>query len=97
MIDKVRMALDEQETIINISPKQVDSMAKIYTTIPTEVKRLYRMHEKYPEDVHILHDDKYGTEFSVPVRWVTVRRPRTVSEETRKASAERLAALRQKG
>lgn len=94
MKKKVGNPIDEQETIINIDPSQISKTATVYTTIPGDLRKMWKLHEKYPDDVKVLHDDKYGSEFEVPRKWVTVRRPRTLSEESRIAAAERLAKIR---
>jgi len=94
MISKTGNMIDDQETIINIDPPQLGKKTTVYTTIPSDLKKMWNLHEKYPDDVKIIHDDKYGTEFEVPRKWVTVRRPRTLSEEERQKAAERLAQYR---
>lgn len=94
MIKKLPCPLEEQETIVNVVPKQINEKAFVYTTIPSELKRLWKLHKSNPDDVLIVRDDKYGTEFAIPRRWVTIRKPRAVSEEQRRASAERFAMYR---
>lgn len=94
MIRKTGNPLDEQETIINIDPAQISKTATVYSTIPADINRMWKLHEKYPEECKVIHDDKYGTEFAVPRNWVKVRRPRQMSEEQRIAATEHLARIR---
>ena len=94
MKPKVSNPFDEQETIINIDPAQISDRCTVYTTIPTDLKRMWKLHEQNPDDVLIVHDDKWGSEFSIPRKWVVIRKPRQVSEEQRLAAAERFAKYR---
>lgn len=96
MIDKISTPLEEQETIINISPNQVSVTASVYSSLQSHINKLWKLHEQYPDDVKIIRDDKYGTEFEVPRKWIKVKPPRKVSEEQRLAAAERLARVRQR-
>jgi len=95
MIRKIGNVLDEQETIINIDPTQISKFATVYTTIPNDLKKMWALHEKYPDEVKVLHDDKWGSEFQVPRKWISVKRPRTMTEEQRIAASERLAKARE--
>lgn len=94
MKPKVGNPFDEQETIINIDPAQISDKCTIYTTIPADVKRMWRLYENNPDDVELVHDDKYGSEFKIPRKWVVIRKPRQVSEEQRLAAKERFAKYR---
>ena len=92
---KIGNTLDEQETIINIDPTQSSRFATVYTTIPTDLKKMWKLAEKYPDEVKILHDDKWGSEFQIPRKWVSIKKPRTMTEEQRLAASERLAKARE--
>ena len=94
MKPKVGNPFDEQETIINIDPAQVTDRCTVYTTIPADLKRMWKLHDSNPDDVIVVHDDKWGTEFSIPRKWVVIRKPRQVSEEQRLAAKERFAKYR---
>ena len=96
-MEKVSIAMDEQETTINLVPARVSDKAEVYTSDPVMDKRLHKLAEAYPEDVQITREDKYGSEFLISAKWVTIRRPRTVvmSDEMRAAAAERLQRARQ--
>lgn len=94
MKPKVGNPFDEQETIINIDPAQISDRCTVYTTIPADIRRMWRLYENNPDDVILVHDDKYGSEFSIPRKWVVIRKPRQVSEEQRLAAKERFAKYR---
>lgn len=94
MKPKIGNPFDEQETIINIDPAQVSDRCRVYTTLPADIKRMWKLYEENPDEVELVHDDKYGSEFSIPRRWVVIRKPRQVSEEQRLAAAERFAKYR---
>ena len=94
MIPKVSTPYEEQETIINISPRQISDCASVYSTLPAMINKLWKLHEKHPDEVKVVHDDKYGIEFSIPRDWIKVSPKRQVSEETKAKLRERLQNLR---
>lgn len=96
MKGKIGNPLDEQETIINIAPNAINKRASIYTTMPNMLAKMWKMQEQYPDDVLIVHDDKYGTEFSVPNDWIKIKPKRKLSDEQREAAVARLAEYRHK-
>ena len=96
MIKKIGNPLDEQETIINLDPKQISDRASVYTTIPATLNRMWKLHEQFPEECIVTHDDKWGSEFSVPANWIVVKPKRKMSDEQRQAAAERLAEIRKR-
>ena len=83
---------NEQETIIQISRE--GSTASVYTTDTTMVTKLDK---KYPRKKEILCDGKLAAiEYFVPKRDVRFTLPRTLTEEQRKACAERISKGREK-
>ena len=96
MIEKVSTPLDEQETIINIRPNQVEERVNVYTSMYTTLAQLWKLQEQYPDELLIVNDDKYGTEFSVPRKWIKIKPPKKYSEEQRARMAENLAKVRGK-
>lgn len=96
-MEKVSVAMDEQETTINLVPARVSNEAEVYTSDPVMDKRLHKLAEAYPEDVQIVREDKYGTEYIIPAKWITIRKPRSIAmtDEMRAAVAERLQRARQ--
>lgn len=96
MVEKVSTPLDEQETIINIRPNQVEERVNVYTSMYTTLTQLWKLQEQYPNELLVINDDKYGTEFSVPRKWIKIKPPKKYSEEQRARMAENLAKIRGK-
>ena len=94
---KTQYALEEQETTINVFPKAVSDRALVFTCIPNMVKRIKKLHDDYPDDV-ILNEGDGFVDASVPRGWVKIQPKRkcTLTEEQKRANADRLAALRSK-
>lgn len=92
---KTQYPIDEQETTINVFPKSVSEYAEIYTCIPHVIDRLVKLHEEYPDDVAVMIKDGY-INATVPREWVKIQPKRqcTLTEEQKRANAERLAAYR---
>lgn len=83
----------EQETTINIFPTNVSKTAEVFSCIPAMMNRLRELAADHPRDVAIREDD--GCLFAtVPASWIKIQPKRkcNMTEEQRKASAERLAA-----
>ena len=87
--------IDEQETIINVFPKSLSDTAEIWTCIPNMIEKIIRLHEQYPGDVSVVVEDGCANA-TVPRGWIKIQPKRkcTLSEEQKRANAERLAALR---
>ena len=81
MIRKVSQPYEEQETIINITPVQVEERINIYTSMTTMLNKLWKMHKSYPDAIQVIKDDKYGTEFSIPRDWFSIRPSRRYRKE----------------
>jgi len=96
MKQKISIPLEEQELHINYCPYEMDKMCEIYTTISWLMKYLEKMVEKYPEDCKLVRDDQYSYTVRIPFKLVKPRAPRRMTEEQIQASAERLAAIRNK-
>ena len=88
--------IDEQETIINILPSQISKTAEVYTCIPSLAKRLRQLAKTRPESVRIISDDGTAVTAEVDRSCVKISPKRIVSDEQRKAAAERFAAARAK-
>ena len=95
MKKKIGNSFDEQETIINSFPKQVSEKASVYTAILATLNYMWKLYEKYPDEVSIIHDDQYGTEFSVPKDWIKIKPKRQISDEQKEILKVRLAARRE--
>ena len=86
-------SFDEQETTINMFPTIVSKTAEIFSCVPTMMNRLRDLAVDHPDEVAIREDD--GCIFAtVPASWVKVQPKRkcNMTEEQRRANAERLAA-----
>jgi len=94
MKDKISIPLEEQETHISRYPYEMNDTCEIYTTIPSEMKRLERLVNTYPNIYILIKDDQYSYTVRCPYKLVKARSPRQISDEQRQAAAERLAAAR---
>lgn len=92
-IKKIPVTLDEQETTINLYPKQVSDRAEVYSCIPSMMAKLRKLAENFPDDVAIEKEDEIGLFANVPQSWITIRKPRQMNytEEQKQAMRERLA------
>ena len=86
--------IDEQETVINILPAQISRNAEIYTCIPAMSKRLRKLAETRPDSVRIVHDNGTSVIAEVDRSCIKISPKRLVSEELRRAAADRFAAAR---
>lgn len=93
MANKIPVTLDEQETTINLFPKQVSDRADVYSCVPAMMAKLRKLAESFPDDVRIEKEDQIGLFASVPQSWVTIRKPRQMNytEEQKQVMRERLA------
>jgi len=92
MTEKVPTPLDEQETIINYNPNQVNDRASVYTSATNTLAAMWKLYNERPDEVKIIHDDKYGTEFSVPRDWIKIKPKKQLTDEQKQLLASRLAA-----
>ena len=88
----VSYSLDEQETVINIVPTIVSKRAEVFSCIPTMMKKLRKLYKDHPEDVDLSEKDGCVTA-TVPAAWIKIapKRRCTLSDEQKRANAERLA------
>lgn len=94
---KRNIPLDEQETTINLFPRKLNDRAEIYSSDPLMINRLTKLMAKHPGEVSVLHEDQYGMTVSVSQKWIKISAPRKVNmtDDQRRASAERLRAARE--
>ena len=93
MKEKVRIPLEEQETHVNYSPAELGKYCEIYTTVPSEMKRLESLVNKYPDFYTLIKDDQYSYTVRCPYKLTRCRKPRIMTEEQRQASSERMTAF----
>lgn len=79
----------EQETIINYN--QADQTASVYTYDTKLIRQLDELALKHKEITLVRQGEKMR-EYNIPKRWVKVRAPKELSEETRAKMAERARA-----
>ena len=91
-----KIPIEEQETTINIWPAQVSKKAEVYTCIPSMMKRLRTLASTRSDAVRIISDDVRSVTAEVDRSCVKISPKRLVSEEQRKAAADRFAAARAK-
>ena len=83
--------LDEQETVINFFPTQVNKKAEIYTCMPNVIKQLRNHSKNRPDSVQILKDEGDALFATIDRSCIKFTPKRKLSEEQRIAAAERLA------
>jgi len=91
---KVSIPMEEQETVINFFPVEMGKNCEVYTTIPSMMKYLEKMVNKFPEKCRLVKDDQYSYTAQIPFKLVKPRAPRVYTEEQRQAMAIKLAAAR---
>ena len=92
---EVLMASDTMQEFV-IEWGKGDMYAFITVPSGTALKtKIMKLADKYPSEVEIVKINDDGSMYSrVPVKYVTVRHPKVVSEETRRKAAERLKIVR---
>lgn len=87
--------VDEQETIINMFPKNVSTTAEIYTCIPYMADRILKLQQEYPDLVVVKKGDGY-IDATVPRDWIKIQPKRkcNLSEEQRKTIAANLVTAK---
>lgn len=93
-IKKKPVPISEQETTINLDHGEKEAV--IYTCHPPTIKKLCGLLSAYPDMVKLVRDDEYGVEVSLPIKWISVKSPRNISEERRKELAQRMANMNKK-
>lgn len=88
-------ALDEQETHICVMPKVVSKDAEIFSCIPTMMDRLSKLYTEHADEMMLVEGDGF-VKATVPASWIKVspKRKSVMTEEQRRAAAERLASYR---
>ena len=81
----------ERETIINFN--NAESTATYYTLNYHKRRELLKLAEKFPDDVRITKDDGNVLEAVFPKKWIKIRPPAQISEETRARLVESGKAL----
>ena len=90
MKPKVSISMSEQETHINFCPAEMGKECEVYTTVPSMMKHLEKMVNKYPEDCTLVCDDQYSYTVRLPFKLVKPRNPKHMTEEQRAQMADRI-------
>jgi hypothetical protein len=69
----------EKETLINMN--DLDRMAEMYTRQGKMIKKLDKLCKKYPDDFKCIDHDEYSKTYEFDKKYVSVRAPRTISDE----------------
>ena len=74
-----------------------DKEAKVTAPTASKLKgQVMKLAEKYPDEVKIIDENRDGSIYaSVPVKWVNIRHPRILSEESKEAVKEHLKRIRE--
>ena len=84
---------EELETVIVIEPPE--KRASVYTNYNAEINKLRKLAEKNP-DIKIVRDEGDAIEIELPSNWISIRKPRKLSEEQKNKSVKALAEWREK-
>ena len=86
----MKLTREEQETVIRRSA--ADDKWDVWSDDPVWVRKIKRLATR--DDVDVIEESESSIRALLPKRFVKASPPRRVSEEQRKASAERLARAR---
>ena len=84
---------EELETVIVIEPPE--KKASVYTNYNAEINKLRKFAEENP-DIKIVRDEGDAIEIELPSNWISIRKPRKLSEEQKNKSVKALAEWREK-
>ena len=84
---------EELETVIVIEPPE--KRASVYTNYNSEINKLRKLAEKNP-DIKVVRDEGDAIEIELPSNWISIRKPRKLSEEQKNKSVKALAEWREK-
>lgn len=82
----MKLTLEEMETIIRWD--RANPEAIVYTFEPSLKRKLKDLASQFPDKVKLICEDNGSTEYRLPKSLISVRKPRTISDEER----ERLKA-----
>lgn len=84
----------EQETILLYN--NAEKEANVYSCNEDVKKQVRQLAKDFPEQVKIKRDDEITIDAVVPKKWIKIVPPRKLSDEQRKAAAERMKSVRLK-
>lgn len=83
----------ERETIINFNEEE--KTASVYTHNSSLRRRLDQLLKSHFNEITVIRSGDDYTEYIVPKKWIKVSPPRQMSDESKEAAKNRLAAYRQ--
>ena len=100
MTEKAITAAEDKESIWSKSTYNIGNCYELYTTDKDDMRRAVKLADKYPDDVQIVKDDKYGMTFrfsmdSGSLFW-RPKQKRVMTEEQKNVLRDRLVAMREK-
>ena len=99
MIEKVVTAAEDRETTWNKCVYHIGEVYEMYTTDKNDMQKALKLAKKYPNDVKIVKDDKYGMTFQFSMSGGSLFwRPkirRTMTEEQKAQAREQLKTMRE--
>lgn len=94
IVDKEITPIEEKETVWSKSVYTYGDVYEMYTTDKVDMQRAIKLAKKYPNDVKIVKDDKYGMTFTFSMTGGTLawrpKQNRPMTEEQRQLYADRL-------
>lgn len=100
MKPKYDTLFEDKETIINFSEYHLGAWAEVYTTDKVVMRRFEKFCKEHPDYGRLVKEDQYSMTFSVHPKSASLYpyapRKNTLSEEHKKALAERMRAIRKK-
>lgn len=90
--------LRPEEKEVHITWSVADKTARIFTSDPVTLRKLDALVEACPDSYRILKEEDWNgnrtATYCVSSKLISFRKPRTFSDEQRKAAAERMIAIR---
>ena len=84
----MKLTAEERETIINYD--ESTDTACVFTCNTALRNRIKKYMTEHPDEVTMVDDDDCSSDFKLPKKWIKVRPPKQMSEEAKKAAAERM-------
>ena len=95
-LSKYTLSKYEQETIISFN--EDEKIASVYTYNKAMIKKLDNVCLKFPDLFQVDKEDLYGKHLSktykIPKKYISVRMPKSLSDEQKIASAEKAKNMR---
>lgn len=87
------MKRQEQETVILFNEEEKE--ASVYTHNKSLINKLLGLCKKYPEEYKLKTEDEHSKTFKIPKRYITIRQPRTLTQEQKEKLQENVKKARE--